>query len=265
MSVPSRLCVAPPLEELLVALKVRGSSVGQSSTGVVCTKAAGTGGPKAVHCPESPEGWDSVCFLVVPSNCDAVKLKIQPKFLCALLAEVFIIKEAAVDFVLRHFRVWPEPHTAVEAKLNKVFEEQEYTEGGIPSLVVRQELAEARLFAGHEFFVCGQTKEAHLMRTLVAIGNGVLAPKGDNADYVVICDEALPEAHALRRRLASRNEDVVAATHGQKHASLVTPKFLYDCITRWALVRPSRRSGHIPFKNKQLTRKATVGPPQEPS
>ncbi|OEH80302.1 hypothetical protein cyc_07084 [Cyclospora cayetanensis] len=122
MSVPSRLCVAPPLEELLVALycrcfrlyslhklwfpqlsrscsspciakcgvllvrcnrrsfrKVRGSSVGQSSTGVVCTKAAGTGGPKAVHCPESPEGWDSVCFLVVPSNCDAVKLKIQPK------------------------------------------------------------------------------------------------------------------------------------------------------------------------------------------
>ncbi|OEH80303.1 hypothetical protein cyc_07085 [Cyclospora cayetanensis] len=264
---------------------------------------------------------------MVSAPADAV-LSLLLQFLCALLAEVFIIKEAAVDFVLRHFRVWPEPHTAVEAKLNKVFEEQEYTEGGIPSLVVRQELAEARLFAGHEFFVCGQTKEAHLMRTLVAIGNGVLAPKGDNADYVVICDEALPEAHALRRflthpmpmpfmsiavyfvsplcieflfllclvspqtgcalqscpssieglsasassfihewfsRLASRNEDVVAATHGQKHASLVTPKFLYDCITRWALVRPSRRSGHIPFKNKQLTRKATVGPPQEPS
>ena len=226
------------------------------------------------------------------------------QFLCALLAEVFIVKEAAVDFLLRHFRAWPEPHTTMEAKLNKVLEEsaaaaaaaaalvaavavaapvvpaagaavaaatahpyrppccssrcssscccstwccccccciccrQEYTEGGIPSLVVRQELAEARLFAGHEFFICGQSKEANLIRyreipaavaaaapliagsklesresslsfsllanrTLVKVGNGVLAEKGDNADYVVICDESLPEAQRLRRSVSA--------------------------------------------------------------
>ncbi|KAL8273546.1 hypothetical protein Esti_002612 [Eimeria stiedai] len=185
------------LQEL--AAKVRPCGLGQSSAGVVCPRAAGTGGPKAVGCPVRPEGWDSICFLVVPSQCDPSKIKLQPRFLCALLAEVFIIKEAAVDFILRHFRVWPEPHTATEAKLNKVFEEQEFTDGGIPSLVMRQELAEARLFACHEFYVCGNTKEANLIRTLVKLGNGVLAPKGDNADYVVICEETLPEAQALRK------------------------------------------------------------------
>ncbi|CDJ45073.1 hypothetical protein, conserved, partial [Eimeria tenella] len=227
-----------------LSTKVGGSAVGQSSSGAVCPRAAGTGGPQAVRAPETAGEWDAICFLVVPSAADPQKLKTQPKFLCALLAEVFIVKEAALDFILRSFRVWPEPHTTMEAKLNKVLEEQEYREGGIPSLVMRQELAEARLFAGHEFYVCGSSKEAQLIRTLVTVGNGTLARKGDNADYVVICDEALPEARALRRRLAHRDEDLVAATHGQKHASLVTPKFLYDCITRWTLTRPSRRNGH---------------------
>ena len=39
--------------------------------------------------------------------------------------------------------------------------------------------------------------------TLVKVGNGVLLSRGDNADYVVICDELLPEAHALRKSVAS--------------------------------------------------------------
>lgn len=34
---------------------------------------------------------------------------------------------------------------------------------------------------------------------LVDVGNGVLAPKGDNADYVVICEEQLAEAQALSK------------------------------------------------------------------
>ncbi|GIX63438.1 uncharacterized protein BcabD6B2_28730 [Babesia caballi] len=223
-----------------------------SASGRVVSGGAGTGGIELVEAPRGHEAWSKMSFCVVPNDHEgAIPVDpYDPQILASLIGEVFIVKESAIDYLLANFKRWPGPHDTVSyTRWNQIMTRNEARCWGDLNLDSRQNLAQTGLFCDEEFFISGsgEVGDAALCRLLVQLGNGKIVSSARDAEYVVITDRDSEEARELHRQFGSNDEDVIANTHGARHSTLVTPKFIYDCILAWRLQRPTRSHGHMAF------------------
>ncbi|GFE55161.1 hypothetical protein BaOVIS_025650 [Babesia ovis] len=235
-----------------VVEKVAPPSSSISASGKIMRGGAGTGGIEFVEAPRGTESWNKISLCVVPNE-DHGEIPVDqydPQLLASLVGEVYIVKEAAIDYLLANFKRWPGPHdTVAYSRWTDVMTAQEASCWGQLSFDARQKLAQSRLFCDEDFYVSGEgdSGDSALCQLLVELGNGKLVTDARDAEYVVITDKRSDEALELKRLFARNDEDVIANTHGARHSTLVTPKFIYDCILSWRLQRPTKSQGHMAF------------------
>ncbi|ORM41631.1 uncharacterized protein BXIN_2667 [Babesia sp. Xinjiang] len=235
-----------------VVEKVAPPSSSISASGKVVLGGAGTGGIEFVEAPRGTEAWNKISLCVVPNEHDG-EVPVDtydPHLLASLVGEVFLVKEAAIDYLLANFKRWPGPHDSIGyTRWTDVLTRHEARCWGDLSFDSRQHLAQSRLFCDEDFFVSGSGEggDSALCSLLVELGNGKLVSDPSDAEYVVITDRKSEEALELKRKFADNDEDLISKTHGARHSTLVTPKFIYDCILTWRLQRPTKSQGHMAF------------------
>ncbi|GBE61099.1 hypothetical protein BOVATA_025920 [Babesia ovata] len=223
-----------------------------SASGKVISGGAGTGGIEFVEAPRGCEWWNKVSLCVVPDEQDG-EIPVDPydpQLLASLIGEVYLVKEGALDYLLANFKRWPGPHDAVGySRWTSVMTRHEPNCWGGLTFDGRQNLAQSRLFCDEDFFVSGtnENRDAALCRLLIQLGSGKIVTSARDAEYVIITDRTSQEALELQRQFGANDEDLIAKTHGARHSTLVTPKFIYDCILGWRLQRPTRSHGHMAF------------------
>eukprot|EP00371_Babesia_bovis_P003579 XP_001612226.1 hypothetical protein [Babesia bovis T2Bo] len=230
--------IAPPMSSI-------------SASGKIMEGGAGTGGIEFVEAPRGSEAWNKISLCVVPNESDG-ELPVDeydPQLLASLIAEVFIVKEAAIDYLLANFKRWPGPHDTVGYLRWTTFMARQEPTFAELSFDARQRLAQSRLFCDEDFYISGspESAEASLCHMLIELGNGKIVQEAKDAEYVIITDKTSPEALELKQKFANNDEDLISATHGARHSTLVTPKYIYDCIKTWQLQRPTKSSGHMAF------------------
>ncbi|KAK1444005.1 hypothetical protein BgAZ_208810 [Babesia gibsoni] len=235
-----------------VVEKVQPPASSISASGKIISGGAGTGGIEFVENPRGVDEWNKVSFCVVPDeeNGELPVDQYDSNLLSSLVAEVFIVKESAIDYLLRNFRRWPGPKDTVSYETwNKVITKNEPRCWGGYSFDGRQHLAQTRLFCEEDFFITGgsDNNDAMLCKLLIELGNGTIVEDAKDAEYVIITDKLSEEAQELHRLYGNNDEDLISKTHGARHSTLVTPKFIYDCILQWKLQRPTKSHGHMAF------------------
>ncbi|KAK1937351.1 hypothetical protein X943_001163 [Babesia divergens] len=184
--------------------KVEPPSSSISVSGKIIHGGAGTGGIEFVEMPRGSEAWNKVSFCVVPDEHEG-QIPVDtydPNLLSSLVAEVFIIKESAIDYLLANFKRWPGPHDTISyTRWNHILTRNEPRCWGGESFDRRQRLAQTRLFCDEDFFITGnsQNSDAILCRLLIQLGNGKIVNNARDAEYVIITDKLSEEAQELNR------------------------------------------------------------------
>eukprot|EP00920_Eleutheroschizon_duboscqi_P030296 GHVT01073530.1.p2 GENE.GHVT01073530.1~~GHVT01073530.1.p2 ORF type:complete len:147 (-),score=32.88 GHVT01073530.1:469-909(-) len=129
----------------------------------------------------------------------------------------------------------------------------------------RQAKAKEGLFHLTSFFVCEEAEESNpentksdaqgiidikLVNALLTLGSATRATNFLRAEYIVVGNEVGRRAQAIRQQVAKRLEEEVHVTRGARYCSLVTPRYIFDCVLTWTLGRPDRAKGHVPFCGK---------------
>ncbi|UKK02378.2 hypothetical protein MACK_001737 [Theileria orientalis] len=221
-----------------------------SSSGKVIMGGAGTAGIEFVQTPSDFNTWNQVSMCIVPDEEDSqIPVdKYDQNLLASLIGDVFIVKESAIDYLLNNFEVWPGPHDSVNyTRWSFMINKCEPKCWGGVDFDGRQSLAQTGLFDDEDFYISGTNKESQYIRMLILLGCGNIVNDAKDAEYVIITDKELPEASELYKKFGNNDEDEIANTHGARHSTLVTPKYIYDCILEWKLKRPSNYEGHMAF------------------
>lgn len=175
-------------------------------------------------------GWNNVATVIVPSL-DCKQLRYNSELLCALVANILIVKEALLDHLLQTNNHWPTDGSECRYECRIGSRNWRRSDG---------------LFERCPICVIGSSNSIMVKtcRLLVKLGKCKYVRDPRKADHIIVGQPDCPDARALKG-LLYRKEDEVFNTHGERFCTLVTPKYLFDWIHERSAPRPSKSRGHL--------------------
>ncbi|GAB64611.1 hypothetical protein PCYB_021800 [Plasmodium cynomolgi strain B] len=213
--------------------------------GLITKNGAGTKGIEIYDMPSDINEWNKISFCIVPDEKEHVDLY-DPKILCSLVSDVYMLKEKAVDLILKKFQRWPE---YTDVYWNSICTENEFIVRN-KNFNTRQKLAHDRLFSKQFFYIfnIGSVKQSNyydalfLCKALITLGEGKIVKDPLDAEYIVVDNCNDPNAIDFYNSLQGRQKK-----KKKKLPLFVTPTFIYDCILNYSVSYPSKNKSHFSF------------------
>lgn len=210
--------------------------------GMITQNGAGTKGIQIFDLPSDIYEWNRISFCIVPDDKNNVDIY-DPKILCSLVSDVYLLKEKAIDIVLKRYKRWPE---YTDVFWNSICAENEFVICN-KNFNTRQKLAHDRLFHKQFFYIfqIDQIKQSNyydslfLCKTLILLGEGKLVDDPLEAEYIIIVNSQDEEALTFYNFLNLKKK--------KKLPLFVTPKYIYDCILNYCISYPSKTKKHVAF------------------
>ncbi|KMZ89241.1 hypothetical protein PVBG_03591 [Plasmodium vivax Brazil I] len=212
--------------------------------GLITKNGAGTKGIEIYDMPSDINEWNKISFCIVPDEKEHVDLY-DPKILCSLVSDVYMLKEKAIDLILKKFQRWPE---YTDVYWNSICTENEFIVRN-KNFNTRQKLAHDRLFSKQFFYIfnIGSVKQSNyydalfLCKALITLGEGKIVKDPLDAEYIVVANCNDPNAVEFYNSLQGRQKKK------KKLPLFVTPTFIYDCILNYSVSYPSKNKSHFSF------------------
>ncbi|KAH8739103.1 hypothetical protein FG386_000970 [Cryptosporidium ryanae] len=182
--------------------------------------------------PKHYKEWESISFLIISKD---LKLNnYHPKLLLSLISNVMVVKENMIDYIVQK-NTWPD--NSFETRFEVI--------NGIPSLESRLYISEG-IFCKTKLFIAGNPNCNHfkLCTRLATLGNASFVQNPLLADYIVICDERDSAAIEIKKSVPKKQATKVQNTHGETHSIQVTPKWVYDVILDFSIIKPTSKRNH---------------------
>ncbi|KAH7649446.1 hypothetical protein FG379_001072 [Cryptosporidium bovis] len=182
--------------------------------------------------PKHYKEWELISFLIISKD---LKLNnYHPKLLLSLISNVMVVKENMIDYIIQK-NTWPDDS----------FETRFEIINGIPSLESRLYISEG-IFCKTKLFIAGDPNCNHfkLCTRLATLGNASFVQNPLLADYIVICDEKDKTAIEIKKSVPKKQATKVQNTHGETHSIQVTPKWVYDVILDFSIIKPTSKRNH---------------------
>ncbi|VWU50775.1 conserved protein, unknown function [Hepatocystis sp. ex Piliocolobus tephrosceles] len=214
--------------------------------GSITKRGAGTQGFEVFDLPAHISEWNKISFCIVPDENKNIDLY-DPKILCSLVSDVYLLKEKAIDIILKKYSKWPEYN---DIFWNTLCSENEFIIGN-KDFNTRQKLAHDRLFHKQYFYIFNikDIKEQNyhdpifLCETLITLGAGKIIKNPLNAEYIIVNDSNSRCASDFYNSLMEKSKN----KNKKKLPLFVKPKFIYDCILNYAISYPSKHKNHFAF------------------
>ncbi|KJP89197.1 hypothetical protein AK88_01075 [Plasmodium fragile] len=211
--------------------------------GLITKNGAGTKGIEIYDMPSDINEWNKISFCIVPDEKEHVDLY-DPKILCSLVSDVYMLKEKAIDLILKKFQRWPE---YTDVYWNSICTENEFIVRN-KNFNTRQKLAHDRLFSKQFFYIfnIGSVKQSNyydalfLCKALITLGEGKIVKDPLDAEYIVVANCNDPNAIDFYNSLQGKQKK-------KKLPLFVTPTFIYDCILNYSVSYPSKNKSHFSF------------------
>ncbi|SCA48244.1 conserved Plasmodium protein, unknown function [Plasmodium ovale] len=211
--------------------------------GFITKNGAGTKGIEIYDMPSDTNEWNKISFCIVPDEKKNIDLY-DPKILCSLVSDVYLLKERAIDIVLKKYNKWPE---YTDILWNTICSENEFIVCN-KNFNTRQKLAHDRLFNKQFFYIYNieSVKQSNyydplfLCKTLITLGEGNIVTDPLDAEYIIIYNSNDPNAIDFYNSLQQKNKK-------KKLPLCVTPNFIYDCILNCSISYPSKNKNHFSF------------------
>ncbi|KAK6587991.1 hypothetical protein RS030_71143 [Cryptosporidium xiaoi] len=182
--------------------------------------------------PKHYKEWELISFLIISKD---LKLNnYHPKLLLSLISNVMVVKENMIDYIIQK-NTWSDD--SFETKFEII--------NGIPSLESRLYISEG-IFCKTKLFIAGDPNCNHfkLCTRLATLGNASFVQNPLLADYIVICDEKDKTAIEIKKSVPKKQATKVQNTHGETHSIQVTPKWVYDVILDFSIIKPTSKRNH---------------------
>ncbi|CRH03085.1 conserved Plasmodium protein, unknown function [Plasmodium relictum] len=211
--------------------------------GLITKNGAGTKGIEIYDLPSDVNEWNKISFCIVPNEKAHVDLY-DPKILCSLVSDVYLLKERAIDIILKKYKRWPEYS---DAFWNTICSENEFIVCN-KNFNTRQKLAHDRLFNKQFFYIFNieSVKQSNyydplfLCKTLIILGEGKLVKDPLESEYIIISNSTDQNSISFYNSLQEKNKK-------KKLPLFVTPYFIYDCILNYSISYPSKNKNHFSF------------------
>ncbi|SOV20502.1 conserved Plasmodium protein, unknown function [Plasmodium sp. DRC-Itaito] len=212
--------------------------------GLITTNGAGTKGIEIFDMPSDINEWNKISFCIVPNEKKDIDLY-DPKILCSLVSDVYLLKEKALDIILKNYKKWPE---YTDVFWNTICSENEFIICN-KNFNTRQKLAHDRLFNKQYFYIFNMESIKHsnyynplfLCKALITLGEGILVQHPYDAEYIIISNSNDFNAIQFYNYLHEKKKKK------KKLPLFVTPKFIYDCILNYSISYPSKNKNHFAF------------------
>ncbi|GAW79116.1 hypothetical protein, conserved [Plasmodium gonderi] len=212
--------------------------------GFITKNGAGTKGIEIYDMPSDINEWNKISFCIVPDEKKHVDLY-DPKILCSLVSDVYILKEKAIDLILKKFQRWPE---YTDVYWNNICRENEFIVHN-KNFNTRQKLAHDRLFNKQFFYIFNieSVKQSNyydalfLCKALITLGDGKIVNNPLDAEYIIVSNCNDPNAIDFYNSLQGTQKKK------KKLPLFVTPTFIYDCILNYSVSYPSKNKYHFSF------------------
>ncbi|KYO03389.1 hypothetical protein PRSY57_0103900 [Plasmodium reichenowi] len=214
--------------------------------GLITKNGAGTKGIEIFDMPSDINEWNKISFCIVPNEKKDIDLY-DPKILCSLVSDVYLLKEKALDIILKNYKKWPE---YTDVFWNTVCSENEFIVCN-KNFNTRQKLAHDRLFNKQYFYIFNMESIKHsnyynplfLCKVLITLGEGILVQHPYDAEYIIITNSNDFNAIQFYNYLHEKKKKK------KKLPLFVTPKFIYDCILNYSISYPSKNKNHFAFSS----------------
>ncbi|KNG76459.1 hypothetical protein PFMG_02642 [Plasmodium falciparum IGH-CR14] len=214
--------------------------------GLITKNGAGTKGIEIFDMPSDINEWNKISFCIVPNEKKDIDLY-DPKILCSLVSDVYLLKEKALDIILKNYKKWPE---YTDVFWNTVCSENEFIVCN-KNFNTRQKLAHDRLFNKQYFYIFNMESIKHsnyynplfLCKVLITLGEGILVQHPYDAEYIIISNSNDFNAIQFYNYLHEKKKKK------KKLPLFVTPKFIYDCILNYSISYPSKNKNHFAFSS----------------
>lgn len=182
--------------------------------------------------PKHYKDWESISFLIISK--DFVMNIYHPKLLLSIVSNVMIVSEGMIDYVMQK-NTWPD----------NSFETKFELDNGLPSLESRLYINEG-IFCKTKLFIVGPPGNNHfkLCTRLATLGSASFVQDPLLADYIIICDESDPGAIQIKKSVPKKQATKVQNTHGETHSIQVTPKWVYDVVLDFTIIKPTSKRKH---------------------
>ncbi|SBS81659.1 conserved Plasmodium protein, unknown function [Plasmodium malariae] len=222
--------------------------------GLITKNGAGTKGIEIFDMPSDINEWNKISFCIVPNEKQYIDLY-DPKILCSLVSDVYLLKETAIDIILKRYNKWPEYS---DVFWNSICAEYEFVVCN-KNFNTRQKLAHDRLFNKQFFYIFNMesVKQSNyydalfLCKTLITLGEGKLVSNPLEAEYIIISNCNDHSAINFYNSLQEGEEEKVKEKEKKKKKKklplFVTPNFIYDCILNYSISYPSKSKNHFSF------------------
>lgn len=187
--------------------------------------------------PKHYKDWESISFLIISK--DFVMNIYHPKLLLSIVSNVMIVSEGMIDYVMQK-NAWPD----------NSFETKFELDNGLPPLESRLYINEG-IFCKTKLFIVGPPGNNHfkLCTRLATLGNASFVQDPLLADYIIICDESDPSAIQIKKSVPKKQASKVQNTHGETHSIQVTPKWVYDVVLDFTIIKPTSKRKHKAWVN----------------
>lgn len=222
--------------------KLKPPNCSLDTKGAITRDGAGTKGVEILRLPADIYEWNRISFCVVPNKEEYINLY-DPKILCSLVSDVYLLKEKAIDIILKGGE-WPENRSKYGAD---VFSKNEFIVRN-KNFNTRQNLAHDRLFQKNLFYIFDLESVAlsnynnglFLCKSLITLGEGKFVTDPLDSDYIVVENSEDKKAiHFYKSLLKQKKRSELPC--------FVTPKFIYDCVLDHAVLAPSENKKHFAF------------------
>ncbi|OII73224.1 uncharacterized protein cubi_02456 [Cryptosporidium ubiquitum] len=182
--------------------------------------------------PKHYKDWESISFLIISK--DFIMNNYHPKLLLSIVSNVMIVSEGMIDYIIQK-NTWPDNSFETKFELLK----------GLPSLESRLYISEG-IFCKTKLFIVGPPGNNHfkLCTRLATLGNASFVQDPLLADYIIICDESDPNALKIKKSVPKKQASKVQNTHGETHSIQVTPKWVYDVVLDFTIIKPTSKRNH---------------------
>lgn len=182
--------------------------------------------------PKHYKDWESISFLIISK--DFIMNNYHPKLLLSIVSNVMIVSEGMIDYILQK-NTWPDNSFETKFEILK----------GLPSLESRLYISEG-IFCKTKLFIIGPPGNNHfkLCTRLATLGNASFVQDPLIADYIIICDESDPNALKIKKSVPKKQASKVQNTHGETHSIQVTPKWVYDVVLDFTIIKPTSKRKH---------------------
>ncbi|SPJ08151.1 conserved Plasmodium protein, unknown function [Plasmodium sp. DRC-Itaito] len=212
--------------------------------GLITKNGAGTKGIEIFDMPSDINEWNKISFCIVPNEKKDIDLY-DPKILCSLVSDVYLLKEKALDIILKNYKKWPE---YTDVFWNTVCSENEFIVCN-KNFNTRQKLAHDRLFNKQYFYIFNMESIKHsnyynplfLCKVLITLGEGIIVQHPYDSEYIIISNSNDFNAIQFYNYLHEKKKKK------KKLPLFVTPKFIYDCILNYSISYPSKNKNHFAF------------------